>query len=434
MNRWTTAAILIAIALGPASALAQDDADSDLTATYSEKVGESNTLTQLLEYAEDNAPALREARKRVEVGDAAIEGARKFQPFNPELEGEMNLGLTDAGLKKTEVVFKQRFEIAGERGLRIESARKRKKILKSQLARAEWDVHERVHGLYRTGLVDRERIEIEREILEFTRELVTIARTRFESGEEPKTSLVVARAEVATARQRLVEAWLGYIRTLRDLGETIGWEKDDPPQPTGELHEAKATPEDEELVEKALEYDPQLKLLHAHLERQRAKLTLDRRGVQPNPIVGVGWEGENFDGDTVGHSIKLVVGLPLPIWNRNQGKIAADQARIRVIREKIANRKKTLKTRVRKQAAAVQSAYEQTRIYEEEVLPALETQLELLREGFKLGEMNLLDVMSARDRLLAVQRQHLDALEEYFVAVSELEKLLGTSIWESEEH
>jgi outer membrane protein TolC len=61
-------------------------------------------------------------------------------------------------------------------------------------------------------------------------------------------------------------------------------------------------------------------------------------------------------------------------------------------------------------------------------LPALETQLEMLQTGFKLGEMDLLDVMNARDRLLEVQRQSLDVFEEYVNAASRLEELLGISI------
>ena len=187
-----------------------------------------------------------------------------------------------------------------------------------------------------------------------------------------------------------------------------------------------------ELLERAFEKDPQLAVLRAHLEQARAELALEEREVWPNPLFGVGYERENLGSTAVEDKLRLVVGVPLPLWDRNQGEIAAAKTRTGIFRQAINNRKTVLKSLVLKQAESVQAAYRQAQIYQEEVLPALETQLELLQEGFKLGELSLLDVMNARDRLLAVQRQYLGALNQYYDAVSELEELVGTAIWEED--
>ena len=395
-----------------------------------EEVGEPITLSQLLDFAGDHAPDIQQARERIGLGEAAIEGAEKFQQFNPEIESEFGVGLGDFGLSRIEVTLKQRLEVAGERGLRIEAARQRKQALVAEFAQARWDVHQQVHRLYRLGLVDQEQVEIEREVLEFTQDLFQVAEQRFEAGEEPRTSVIVARAEVAKARQRLLQAEVSYLRTLRNLGATVGWEKQAPPQPTGEPEEARPVPSKAELLERAFEEDPQLAVLRARLEQARAELALEERKVWPNPLFGVGYERENLGSTAVEDKLRLVVGVPLPLWDRNQGEIAAAKARTDIFRQAIDNRRKVLKSLVLKQAESVQAAYRQAQIYQEEVLPALETQLELLQKGFKLGELSLLDVMNARDRLLAVQRQYLGALNQYYDAVSELEELVGTAIWE----
>lgn len=433
-----TLALTLCVAAGPAGA--QQDRPDNGTAeseTYSEEIGselgEPKTLTQLLEFAEDNAPDIQEARKRIGLGEAAIEGAEKFQQFNPEVEGEFGLGLDDVGLSSFEITLRQRLEVAGERGLRIAAARQRKQALIADLAQAGWDIRQQVHRLYRLGLVNQERIGIEREILEFTQQLNQIAQERHEAGEEPRTSVIVAKAEIATARQRLVQAWINYIRTLRNLGATLGWKDDAPPQPAGDLEEARPIPAKAKLLEIAYEEDPQLAVLKARLEQARAELALEEREVWPNPMFGLGYEQETISPTAIEDKLLFIVGVPLPLWDRNQGQIAAAQTRTNIFLQAIENRRAVLKSLVFKQAEAVQSAYKQAQIYEEEVLPALQKQLELLQEGFRLGELSLLDVMNARDRLLAVQRQYLDALEEYFVAVSELESLVGASIWESEE-
>ncbi len=417
-------AVTLCVASGAAHAQQVDVEELD------HEPGEPVTLTQLLDFAEEHAPDLQQARRRVGLGEAAIEGAERFQQFNPELEGEFGVGLEDVGLAKVEVTLKQRLEVAGERGLRIEAAEQRKRALLAELAEARWDVHQQVHRLYRQGLVDQKQVEIEREVVGFTRELYEVAQQRFEAGEEPKTSVIVARAEVATARQRLLQADVSYTRTLRNLGATVGWEKDAPPQPSGEPEEAKPVPAKAKLIEVAYEHDPQLAALQARLEQARAELALEERKVWPNPLVGVGYEREDLGGNTAENKLRLVVGVPLPLWDRNQGEISAAKTRTDIFRQAIDNRRAVLKSLVLKQAESVQAAYRQAQIYQEEVLPALETQLDLLQEGFKLGELSLLDVMNARDRLLDVQRQYQAALDEYYAAVSELEALLGTAIWE----
>ena len=400
-----------------------------MLADYSARVGEPASLDELLAHAEEHAPATLEARERVGLGDAAVDGAQRFQPYNPELESEIGVGLRDVGLAKAEATLRQRFEVAGERKLRTRVAQRRKEALEAEVDQARWSVHEQVHRIYRLGLIGQERVEIERETLDFTRRLLGIARDRYSAGEEPRTSVILARAELARARQQLVRAWISYVERLYDLESIIGWQESKPPQPTGQLPSPRALPPGAELLEKAFKEDPQLAVLRASLAQARAELALHERAVWPDPTLGIGWEGENLAGSQTNNTLRFVVGVPLPIWNRNQGPIAEARSRIDIIETTIDSREHVLRARVLKRAETVQGAYDQARIYEQEVLPALQTQLELLEEGFDLGELSLLDVMNARDRLLAVQRQHLAALREYFVAVSQLENLLGTAIW-----
>ena len=426
-------ALAIVLAASPAIA-EQQGAPSveEFLDQYPVDIGEQTTIDELMAYGREHAPEIQEARQKIGLGEAAVEGAEKVQPFNPELEGEFGLGLDEVRPRSWEAVLKQRLEVAGERGLRIEAARRRKEALEQALEQAEWNVHERVHGLYRIGLVDRRRVELEHQILEFTSELLGIARQRFEAGEEPRTSVVVSKAELATARQTVVNRWRAYVRTLRELGTEVGWEREEPPQPAGELPEPRPVPPQKRLVERAIEHDPRLVVLRARLDHATSRVALAKREVWPNPIVGVGFERESLGTPAAGSKLRFVAGLPLPLWDRNQGEIARARARATVIRQQIEDRKEILTNQIAKQVQSVEAAYRQTKIYRQQVLPALEKQFQLLKAGFELGELNLLDVMNARDRLLEVQRENLNALEEYFRAVSELERLLGTSIWNGE--
>jgi cobalt-zinc-cadmium efflux system outer membrane protein len=424
--------LMMALVIGvcvPSLATAQDARSQETSAqeTSAQDVGAPRTLEQLYDYALQNAPELLEARERVGLGQAAVEGATRFQQHNPEIEGEVGVGLGEGEVSKLEVKLKQRLEVAGERGLRVDAARLQKQALEAQADQAEWQVLQQVRRLYRTGLLDRQRVDIEQQSLEFTQELLDIAEQRFEAGEEARTSVIVSKAERAKARQRLAQARIAYLRTLRTLGANVGWQEDSPPQPTGELDAPTRPASKEALLELAFANDPQLTVLDSQLQQARAELALAEREVWPDPIVGIGYERESAGAGAAEHKLLFVLGASLPVWNQNQGEVAEATARINVFRQAVESRKRVLESLVLEQNEAVESAYEQARIYEEEVLPALETQLELLQEGFRLGELSLLDVMNARDRLLEVQRQHLSALNQYYTAVSELERLLGTS-------
>jgi len=400
-----------------------------ISENYIGRLGETLTLDQLLSRADQGAPEIREADERQQLGEAERAGAEIAQPFNPEVESRLGVGTAEGEVRKVEVTLKQRLEVAGERGRRIEAARRHRGTLEARRDRARRGVRLRVRRLYRLALVERRRVELEQRVAELTGELLEIARQRLEAGEEGQSAVLVARAESATARQQLVARWQRYLRRVGQLATTIGWEAATPPEPTGELADPEPAPPRDELVERAVERDPTLEVLRARRDEIRARRAVARRAVWPDPLVGLGFERQRIGTDRAGNKVLFVVGLPLPFWERNQGEIARQTARERVIEQQIANRKRTLENRIAEHVADIEAAHRQIRIVQTETLPAIEEQFELLREGFELGEMDVLEVMNARDRLLEARRRYLETLAEYVSATGDLEQLLGEPVW-----
>lgn len=425
---WLVAWLVSCVVCLPSAAEEEPDDGRSLPDRYADELGPRKTLDELLEYADERGPEIRGAEAERELGEAERTGAAIFQPSNPELESEVGIEPGAGEVRKLEATLKQRLEIAGERGSRLEAARRREETLEARSDRAHWSVRRRVRRLYRLGQIDRERVELEREILSFTDRLSEIAGDRVDAGEEGRAALLVGRAERAGARQRLVEAWRGYVRTLGSLGATIGWEASEPPQPSGSLPEPRDIPPENELLERAIESDRKLRLLRARLEEVRAQEKVARREGWPNPMLGIGVERERIGTPNVSNKLRFLVGLPLPLWERNQGEVALAEARERIVRQRIENRKRVLHNRITERRQEAAAAHRQAVIFEEEALPAIEEQFELLQEGFELGEMDVLEVMDARDRLLEARRNHLDALAEYVRATNDLEGLLGAPL------
>ncbi|MFW6087600.1 MAG: TolC family protein, partial [Myxococcota bacterium] len=69
-----------------------------------------------------------------------------------------------------------------------------------------------------------------------------------------------------------------------------------------------------------------------------------------------------------------------------------------------------------------------------ELLPALEEGLRMLERAHELGEIDVMQVAGATDRLLRAQEDALQAYEDYHEAAASLEAAVGTDLWEAERH
>lgn len=91
--------------------------------------------------------------------------------------------------------------------------------------------------------------------------------------------------------------------------------------------------------------------------------------------------------------------------------------------------KNVVRSQVARAAAAVAAAAERIAVYGGKVIPTFERNLEMLQRAFEAGKIDALQVMVARGRFLEIQRQSLNAHEDYYRAVATLESVVGTHVW-----
>ncbi|MFY0536712.1 TolC family protein [Nannocystis pusilla] len=117
-------------------------------------------LDTILKHAEENAMPVRTARSRLELGDAAVTGAKPLLPDNPQLYLGMGARLNPtAGPAQFELqgTLQQPIEIGRERSLRIKAGREYREFLDRELAQVRWTTHAQVHYAYNTALIAKER-------------------------------------------------------------------------------------------------------------------------------------------------------------------------------------------------------------------------------------------------------------------------------------
>jgi cobalt-zinc-cadmium efflux system outer membrane protein len=129
-----------------------------------------------------------------------------------------------------------------------------------------------------------------------------------------------------------------------------------------------------------------------------------------------------------------VVSLPIPTFQTNQGPRALARAEVTVAEAELTADRQLLAGQVAEAHSEVAAAAKRTRTYGNEILPRFEENLGLLRRSFELGEIDILALSTGRERFLRIQSDALDAQVDYFVALSNLERVVGVDLWHDEHH
>ena len=117
------------------------------------------------------------------------------------------------------------------------------------------------------------------------------------------------------------------------------------------------------------------------------------------------------------------VSVPLPFWNRNQGNIAAAQARARAATAREAVALADYRQAVAQARADYLSAEAKAQTLADESLPQAEEALRLAEIGYRNGRFPLIEVLAAAEARDDIRRALIDAREMQGRAAARLIRL-----------
>ncbi|MCC7540202.1 MAG: TolC family protein [Deltaproteobacteria bacterium] len=389
------------------------------------------SLDDILTYADSRAPALYVARAtRARVG-AARTAARPALPDNPvvELSGGPRIASGSTGVD-LEIGATQAIEVSGERGRRLAAAERLAELTEAEIELARWAVHCDVHAAFHRAIVLRERATLAVRVLAFQEEVGSVVARRIAAGDAAPLAARIAQLEVAQARQSSVAATQAYVAARLDLAQLAGWPITRPPEPIGQLDPPRAPPPLDDLLRVAAQRQPAIRLRRTAIREARSRVAVADREASVRPALGVRYQVEGLGAaEGTQHVVLGVLELPIPAFRRNQGERARARADVVVAEAEHRAAMATVRASVARARAAVVAAAERVRSYGIDVLPRVEDTIAQLGRSFELGEIDLLDVLVARERFLRIQSDVLDAQLDYFVALAELERAAGVEIW-----
>lgn len=376
------------------------------------------TLADLEESALTSNPAIAQAAARIRVlrGKCVQAGL----PPNPSI-GYLASEIGDSGRAGQQGGYVgQEFITGGKLSLDRAVVAQEIQRAEQQMAAVQLRVRTDVRKAYYNALIAQRRAELAAELVQVSNEGVETSERLIKAQQIPRAALLQTEVEQQnaailsqTAANQSRAAWrqlsavVGADLPMKHLAgdvtklpELIGWDQ--------QLLQITTT-------------SPETAVAQAELSR--TQVALQRARVEPIPDLTTQFsvQRDNATGDTIAG---VQVGVPLPLWNRNQGGISQAEAEVTEARRNADRIELDLKWRLAAAYQEYSNARTQTEAYQTQILRKSKETYQLVQRGYSLGELGYLDLLSAQRTYSQTNLAYLDALATLWRSWAEIDGLL----------
>lgn len=204
------------------------------------------------------------------------------------------------------------------------------------------------------------------------------------------------------ARNQHTEAW-------RRLSAVIGVPELKPSPLFGELDGDLSNFDWEKCYSMAIESNPSLRAARTRLERAAVVTKRARREPIPNIDLMFSNRKHNVTRDNVSN---IQVGIPIPIFNRNQGNIRTAEADWIAANNEIKRIELDLQDRLAVAYRQYANSRQRVDRYKTRMVPRASRSLQLVTDGYDKGQVEYLTLLNAQQTYLQVNLSYLESLKE----------------------
>jgi len=334
--------------------------------------------------------------------------------------------LSNSGQLFTQVA--QLFELAGKRGYRIESAG-----FGTQSAEAAFEDAVRLLGLtvkdsyYRVQLAQRRLVLAEENRERFSR-ILDVNTIRFKKGYIAEVDLIRIRLQMVDFQSQVIqslqeaESAKGELRQLLRLSPSTVLEL------TTELGFRRIDPDIEKLRVTALAMRPDIRAKRYTFSQRQSDLKLAKAYRIPDVTIGAGYAIQGAQGPDNPGQVALNAGIPLPLFNRNQGGIHQAEISLQAAE---ADLDKTVNRVENEVEVAYLNLLQSRRLVEAyfgEVLEDARSTFSIVERAYERGGATILDLLDAARTSRTIQQNYIEALFNYQHHLFQLESSVGQEI------
>ena len=273
----------------------------------------------------------------------------------------------------------------------------------AQRYRVQNDVRLRFYAV----LGAQRRVKIATELLKVAQEGVRAAKALLQGKQGTRPDVLQAQVELNRVRITLQNARYDSESSWKQLAAVIGRPELKSALLSGDLASKSDEWDWETTYQNLLAGSPELQAAQTRV--QRALAQLQRQEVQPTPnlLTQVGVAKDTSTGSTIAN---LQIGIPLPIFNRNQGNIDRAHAEYHRALSDVQRLQLALRNRLAVAFRDYQQSRQQVQRYRKDILPTAKENLNLTEQGYKQGEFDFLRILTARRTFFAVNLNYVNSL------------------------
>lgn len=386
------------------------------------------TLAELEQIALHNNPTLAQANAEIRA-DAARKAQSGLYP-NPTIgyEGEQIRGGLQGGGEQGFFVS-QDIVLGGKLGLNRNIFEQQKKQAESGAEAQHLRVINSVRMLYHHALAAQQMLDLRNKLAKLAEDAVETSRQLANVGQADQPDVLQAEVEGEQAELAVVAAQQNQIRRWRELAATVG-------KPDMQLTPLAGTLEDipegnpDQWMHAILEESPAVKIAQLGTLKAEAALARAKRESIPDLQLRGGLEQnlelEPITNRTIGLQGFAEVGVQIPLFNRNQGGVAAARADVERAQQEV----QRVQLVLRERAAALLENYATSRStvekYRDNMIPRARKAYELYSQNYRRMAASYPQVLIAQRTLFQLQADYIAALDNLWANAIALQGFLLT--------
>ena len=423
---WTLALCLTAPAVLPSEKPESESrwqAPFDTSKTVQTTGDSALTLDAVLSLVAKANPTLRVLEYRRMAAQGQLKQAGLWP--NPELEAEIEeFGWNAPGLSESEltVALSQELELFGQRGARREVVRSEIRAIEFESNVQAFDLYLEVKQRFYQLAHAEEKLRLAEASVKLADDIVENISFRNERGAGLQSELLLAEIEQQRTRLRLeelrqqkaaAEIWLVALWNGTPDATIVATDKE--PDLQGLLA----------VVESLYEQADSTRII-SHLQNEaailRAQQSLAAAEARPTLTISGGVKRFEANGSK---SFLLGIGLPLPLFNRNQGARESIRAQTRSVEYEIERERLDVAATLRSHVIELRNMARRHDILDSQLLPKAEQAYRSLQNAYESGRLPYTQMLEAERSLVELRFEHNDFLLSLHEQIIALESLTG---------
>jgi outer membrane protein, heavy metal efflux system len=275
-------------------------------------------------------------------------------------------------------------------------------------------------------LVAQRKLELAEQLLRIGEEGVRSTEALVKAKEAARADTLQAHIEAESARVLLERARNQHAAAWRSLAAVVGSANMPLQRLAGEAWDGLPVLTWEETYGQLLTNSPQLAVAQTGVARAQAAVSRECAQRVPNLDLQMAVQYDNATRDTWA---TVQAGVPVPVFNRNQGNIRRAQAELMAAQNEVERVRLDLQQRLAAVFEQYATARYQVERYSQDILPSAKKSLDLANTGYQHGEYNYLFLLTAQRTYFQTNLIYLDALRELRTAATAIEgNLLSGSL------